>query len=550
MDIIPFLHENSVEALGKTIQAAENPAEIIQALAPSDYFQLIKTMDEGLGMMLLEAGSPDQWQYVLDLELWNRDRLDLPKVSRWLHRLALAAPQQLVQWLIVEGEGLVQYYLSRLIEVAVIEDPQEAQDLPEGFFSLDGQFYLRIKDVNNRDEGLVDFLRTLAVEDYEKYQSLLLEMDTVIPAEEEEELYRLRNVRMAEYGFLPYEEALVVYAPLDPSLLRSARTPDRSLDRDGKKFSGMVPLLPLAQPRTRNLFLEVAAGVQDPFLLGRLRLEFAGLANQILSADRVNTFDVEVLIRACDRAARLVNLAVEKVCGLDEAAVEDLLEQNSLVTLFRVGIGLVRKLSWEAERWRKLSWFHRQGLGALFWGEPRGKVLAGLLQKRPAYYAGTREREPYRDFEKLSELREGLETLQGLMVLDGLLEKMAASYPFPEALLQRAETTFYTPLFNFWARLRLKLEPTLAGISLEQAKRFLAELQDPSSQPPGIPDRFQPIFIRTIMDRTDKVDPQAAALLEQTLGLIWLDFREEYGQVSPENLDSRFSKFLTIEPPA
>ena len=547
MEPVPITPEDPVKVLGKSILASENPASLIQQLSPQDYFQIIKTLDENEVMPLLESGSPDQWQCVLDLELWDRDHLDPVKTSRWLHLLYQADSRQLIQWLLDEGESLGSYFLSRTVEVEAITEPNEAKDLPEGFFSLDGHFYLRFKDPGY-GENLVDILRTIAVEDYEKYQNLLLELESVIPAELEEELYRLRNIRLAEQGFLPFEEALAVYTPLEPAALKVTKSQAPLIELTPESESlNPVPLLPLAQTRTRNQFLEVAAGIRDPFLLGKLRLEFAGLANQILAADRFTTFETEALIRACDRAARLINLAIEKVCGRDLNAIEDLLRQNSLVTLFQVGFGLVQKIKWEAERWRKNSWFHRQGLGTSFWGE-RGKALDGLLKKRPNFYAGSQSTEPYRDFERLSDLRESLEVLQSLMVMDGLLKKMAARYPLPEALPHRPETTFYTLLFNFWARQRLHLETSFSGLSLGEAKRFLSELQGPSPHPPFIGENFRTVFINDLMAQTAGADPQAAALLEMTLGRIWDDFQEDYGRISSEELDPRFFQFLTIEP--
>jgi len=57
-------------------------------------------------------------------------------------------------------------------------------------------------------------LKTMAGEDLLKYHSLLTGLAGVLPADLKEDMYRLRNVRIAEHGFLPREEALLVYAPL------------------------------------------------------------------------------------------------------------------------------------------------------------------------------------------------------------------------------------------------------------------------------------------------------------------------------------------------
>ncbi|PQP33594.1 hypothetical protein C6A37_12120, partial [Desulfobacteraceae bacterium SEEP-SAG9] len=57
--------------------------------------------------------------------------------------------------------------------------------------------------------------------DHSIYQNVLLESSSIIPAELEEEAYRLRNVRLGEKGFLPFDEAISIYQPLSPDDLEN-----------------------------------------------------------------------------------------------------------------------------------------------------------------------------------------------------------------------------------------------------------------------------------------------------------------------------------------
>ena len=52
--------------------------------------------------------------------------------------------------------------------------------------------------------------------DHRVYQGVLLEATHVIPAETEEDCYRWRNLRLAEKGFLPFDEAIGIYQPVKP----------------------------------------------------------------------------------------------------------------------------------------------------------------------------------------------------------------------------------------------------------------------------------------------------------------------------------------------
>jgi len=104
----------------------------------------------------------------------------------------------------------------------VVREGDEVLDLPNEFFTVDGVFYIRVAETRYRDT-IEDMIKRMALEDSSRYQALLLGLAGVLPAETEEELYRLRNVRLAEHGFLPFEEAISVYSPLEPEALRKER---------------------------------------------------------------------------------------------------------------------------------------------------------------------------------------------------------------------------------------------------------------------------------------------------------------------------------------
>ena len=134
------------------------------------------------------------------------------------------------------------------------------------------------------------------------------------------------------------------------------------------------------------------------------------------------------------------------------------------------------------------------------------------------------------------------------MVLDGLIERLAASYPTDEELMGSPELTFRPLLFNPWGRLLLHLQPSFSGLSLEQAKRLLKRLRAGSEKAPYDMPGFEQIFVKDFMSYALNADPEAASILRDTLSFIWQEFREEYEWVILEDLDARFSKFISILP--
>ena len=540
--LLGHLHSVSGKDIMGRILECDNPQEVVQDLPHEDFFWLVKKIGEDDCLPLLELGSVDQWQYLLDLEIWRKDRLDVLHTSQWMKRLKQADSRRLVRWLFSDGQSLAYYHLFRCVEV-VVKAEDEAFEVPTGFFSLDGIFYIKVIDPEHR-EFLEELIRVMAREDYDRYQALVLGLANVLPAELEEEMYRVRNVRLGEHGFLPFEEAVSIYAPLDPETLNIEKRPQLSDVSSDDEIHDIIPVSPLYHAGEKTMLTEATSRITDPLLLDKIRLEFAGLCNQILSADNLLVNEFDVLIRTCRKAAGYVNLALERICGRDVYKAQHLLKSQSLVSLFRVGFGLAIKLKWESERWLEGSWFNGLGLDTEFWGEAWGGILAGLVGRRPRRYVGLHEGEEYRDFEWFSELGESLEVLRRLMVLDSLLERLAEHYQINVDTIQSSGQTFRQFLFNLWAHLLLNLEPSFSRISLKQTRSFFKLLRTGESTSPYQMPGFKEKFVNDFMAYAADSDPEAASILRDTLSMIWQEFLEEYERVSLRDLDRRYSKFI------
>jgi len=528
------------------ILSVDNPKDLVQSLPNEDFFWLIKKIGEEDCLPLLELASVDQWQYVFDLEVWQKDQLDFSQTARWLKHLEEADCRRLVHWLYNEGQPLVFLYFFKSLEVLVINPEGESIDIPPGFQSLDGTFYFRVPDPEYR-ESLEHILRTMAEEDLNRYQALLLNLAGVIPAESEESMYRMRNVRLAEHGFLPFEEAISIYAHLDPTALKSGARealPDIAGD---KELQALVPMLPFNSIDRGTLFLDTITGIQDPLFLDRLRLELAGLCNQLLAADGLTNREYEDLLETCRKATGYLSLAIERLCGEDISAAEQLVRNNSLGSLFRVGFGLAIKVKWEAERWLKGSWFVSSNLNPGFWGEYRGGTLIGLLQKRPKFYQGLQGEEEYRDFIRLSEIGECLKALRQIMVLDSLVEHIISSHNLKIEDVEPDDLTIHSFLFNLWGRRHLNLTPGFDGISLDQARSLFKELRSGHKSPPFKMTEYKEVFEKDMLEHAGPADQEALLILRETLGQLWKDFEEEYQLVSLKDLDGRYSRFIKIK---
>jgi len=211
-----------------------------------------------------------------------------------------------------------------------------------------------------------------------------------------------------------------------------------------------------------------------------------------------------------------------------------------------VGFGLALKLKWQVEGVGKKELVFRPGPAPWSFGGGVGRVSCGLLQKRPRFYAGLGGEAAYKDFERITELDECRKVLHGLMALDGLLDRIEAQWPMDEEMLQDEDVTFYPLLFNLWARDILELKPGFSGLTLLEAKALFTHARAGSPGPPypmpGMKDNFVNKFMAFVAD----LQPEVAAVLRDTLSLIWQEFRRDHERVPVDALDGRYSRFISI----
>lgn len=542
--ILKDLYPLSGRAILNQILDMNRPQKLIRGLPAQDFFWLVKKVGDNDCLPLLEMASEDQWQYLLDLEVWEKDRLNLDQAFYWLARLQMSDPRRLVKWLFSQGQDLAYFFLFKNIRVE-IGDEDGDYDPKEGFFSLDGTFYVKVANKEHR-EVIEGILRTMAMEDPVRYQAILSGLAGVLPAEMEEEMQRMRSARLAEHGFLPFEEALSVYAPLDHEFINIEEQSELAHIPLDEETLAMVPLLPLYHTRPGTVLTGTLSGIRDPQLVDRIRLEFAGLCNQILSADGLAVRDLEALVKTCRKTGAYLNLSLERFCGADIALAEKLLRNNSLISIFRVGFGLALELKWEAQRWQKEGWFHEKGLDFGFWGDEWGETLASLMEKHPRLWVGFKGGEERKDFERLSELDACHKLLKRLMVLDRLLSRLNEHYLLDEKEYEEPGRTFHPLLFNLWARGLMKLEPCFSGIPPDHVKGLFGLLRAGERSPPFRMPGFEEVFIRYFQGYASDFEPEAQGILKNALTLIWNEFRDEYEWVSADHLDGRFSRHIRI----
>ena len=540
---------------------AENSVALVHAFSEQDFHLLVHDIGPEDALPLLSLASDKQWEYIVDTEVWDRDRLDLAAISRWFDLLHRSDPIRMLRWIVQHRLELLEYYLFRNIEVRLREHDQDPSEFGKEWFSVDNHFYLRIigdlslqtadakkieKDRHRR--FLEKLIQSLAAADHIAYQKILLEAVHIIPAESEEEAYRQRSVRMAEKGFLPFEEAVGVYQPLFsedlPGMIRERH--HRPLG-ETRLSTTLYPAQLLTADTSFKRALTQAESSVD---IERIQSEFAALCNRLVAAEcrKVKSRDdlQQIVRKACGYLSIGLHALSEKVesAAAKEAVAAELIQRHLLEDIFRVGYARALQLKWKAQQWLQRAWFASRGLSLTFWGEAWLGVLGGVLLKKPLYFDNYKTGTLYRDFETSAEIEESDAVLREIIAVDDLLSQSASD---PQSVLSYRFLTYKNFLLTLWARENLGLSSPLSPLDLDNFKVFYQQLWTQEERPAKIRQSMRESFLRWLAVLADLTEAQISERLAGTLETLFLELEDEYGHVAAKDLDPRFIQHFLIE---
>jgi len=550
------------------ILAFKHPDALVHSFVEQDFYFLIHEIGPEDCTPLLAMASQSQWEYILDMEIWNQDRIITGDMTRWLYLLFNADPKRFIQWFLSEKTEIIEFYLHKSLNIILRIHDQDPSDFGDDFFTLDDTFYVRIVDSDEEsDSDMLDkelkhqflnhFLKKLADYDFIQYQKVLLETIHVLPAETEEEAYRLRTVRLAEKGLLPFSEAVGIYKPMTPEeiekkliqLSRGIKGPEDSI-----LYRIRSPISPseLADNQ-ENLFSRSLKSNSINDILPLVQSEFAALCNQLISADRKPVQNRDQLKEVVKKACGYLSIGMEHLSGLRQKMSSDqiaaVIERYPLKWIFRAGYGRVLMLKWRAQKWQRNSWYHSKELSLTFWDEFRMGVLGGLMIKKPLFFDNYETGVLYREFESSADIEKTADALEKIMEMDRLLSliKIKSFFLTPERLL-----TYKNMLLTLWARNFLSLPETLAPISIEKFGPFYGNLFDrepvhQSDTCPKIPSEMKLAFINWLLQKTGLPRHEISRDLEQIFEELFWEIENEYTMVAQKDLDPRFVNLFLLE---
>ena len=549
------------EALDRILQDPQQ-LPLVHSFPEQDLYFLIHDIGPEDALPVLALASEKQWDHIVDLEAWQKDRVDIKSVSRWLGLLLDADPHRFIRWFLEQKLEFIEFYLFKNIEVRVIEHDQDPSELGDDFFSLDNTYFIRIIDppVKGEAEQIIDdqrkafltkLIKHLADFDHRTYQNVMLEATHVLPAESEENCYHWRNVRLAEKGFLPFDDAVGIYQPIKPQDIGK-----HGIDRvsDSDKLSLLpVPQYPFRLLKEDNHFTRALATIAGSPALPDIQAEFANLCNRIIVADHKTVRGREELREIVKKACGIISLGLERLvkdhADVDPRQAAEFFIKYPLTQIFRVGFGGVLELKWQAEKWIDQCWFAAAGLRLTFWGEQWLGVLGGLLLKKPLFYDNYQTGVLYREFSRLEDIRVTEDIFNQIKAVDDLLSLMTPALAHPASY---GFLTYKNLVLTLWARHYLKspADP-LQSIALKDFKPFYNDLL-PGQPDSGakkqrtIPQAMKNHFLNWLAADTGLTDLEITGGLGKTFENLFAEIESELGPVSARDLDARYVQMFLL----
>jgi len=550
-------------ALDFILSSPDAPA-IVHAMAEQDFHCLVNEIGPGDSLELLALATDSQWEHILDIEAWQEERIAVAPVIHWFDLLLQADADRFVRWMMTDKRDFLELFLYYSIESGLREEDQDPSEFADDFFTFDDLFYLRFINQNRevlppdentaeyRDQVLYGFLKRIAsADDPEPFRNLLFYTAAVLPAEAEEEAHRRRNVRLAEKGFLPFDEAVGIYQPV------SDRRPlPQRRELPGPLAANMpVPLAPVTAMDQAALFTRALVQVDSGEILRDLQLELAALCNRLAVADQVVIRERKALGGLVRKACGYIDLGLNELAGRDRDGEADparaaaVLQTYFLADIFRVGYNRPVAIKQRADRWYRQSWFRQLGLPVSFWGDESQAILSGLLVKRPLFYDVDRDGGSYREFETPADLAVAADTLERIMTVDNLLSQTRVD-PTPVSF---DVLTYKNLLLTLWARDCLGMPPVADFIEMDDFRTFYADLLSSTAAEQAVPadghritDAWKQMFLDWLSVMTGISTYNIAQSAGTVLTGLFAEIEETFGWVAPADLDPRYVELFLV----
>lgn len=378
-----------------TLEDRDDLDSFVPAIPAQSFYRLARQLhDEGRIDLLFAHAEPDQLTTILDLGAWRGERLNVLRVREWISAIVDTYergnfPRGALTRLINQMDPEI-WTFALLPGTTVFElDPEDdnardqARRAVEDLYTYDtpdGFFLVAVPD-DPVGRAAIRILDAIYHDDLSRGRDVVVSVKAGLYSVIEEDLLRWRSGRLADLGFVPWEEAMKLLRPLTPEqALRRGQQPRPILTRTPEREPSPIPNETGLLRRIIDRLSADAAGL--------LTREFVLLVNEVIAVQRLAPGDPADAERALHQTRATLDLGLELLATArpDSQDLEAFLaaqaEAIGLRDVFRVGFGALEKLRSAAIALHRSGQVSLDEVGSLL-DRPWGVTLRALAELLP-----------------------------------------------------------------------------------------------------------------------------------------------------------------------
>lgn len=410
------------------IMLAENSRQLVQALPEEEVYWTVKARGEEDSLALISMTNQEQFQYLVDIDCWDKDRIDINNVEIWYRLLSKCHESKVIEWFEKADDEFLTFSLKKLVNIFKIEEEtdisEEYAEMPS--YTLDGIYYFKF--INNDARLFVmPILNVLYQHNQYRFFSIVEGIIWDFEMESEEEALYWRRTRISEKGFPDLYEAMEIYQYISDNeiklLLKKGNNSEitkcgveknrNSIHlRYAIKFGGIPPFL-----------FNVLQSIGNQQLLEDFQVYVINIATKIITADSLEIKEIKDMERSLKKAAGYINIGLDYISEGNIKKARIFFENIHAANLFRIGYSRVLKLKNQVARNSGHICFEHSDMFLTFFDTPWSDAVSGLMRKRPMFYEGITKKGgvAYRNFESLEEVLATEKIIDLVMAADRLL---------------------------------------------------------------------------------------------------------------------------------
>jgi hypothetical protein len=316
----------------------------------------------------------------------------------------------------------------------------------------------------------------------------------------EDDLFRLRQSRIAEKGFPELDEALQVYQYLTPEHIQAVlREQEFSKHATAEEKSAHLKLRYGIGTEQPALFLQdILALIDNSQIIDRIQHGIIHLSNQLMIADGLEVREIQGLKKSLRKVLGYANIGLELLSKRDMGTAARIVESVPMQFLFRAGYSQAVDLKNRLWQLHAGLWQNYRPFRQLFFDGTWGATIEGLSRGRPVYFEGNSKTDSYlfRDFESIDEIRATSKVLDVVAVAEkvlfdlcgidihNLMESFIAGTALADSSDMRARSVLLTTL----AQHVLYGTTEFVPITEAELRNFLAAvfIKNENTEPAGI----------------------------------------------------------------